>query len=94
MPPLVQVLRQGPSTGQQAHEYRCHEVPEVLVIGMGWCYVGQEADPETIPALAVWDGQFKNTYSHATLGKGVANYDYRLHTIQVIVEDITDFGYK
>ena len=58
---------------------KCREFP---VVSMDWCYLGQEGDPKTIPVLVVRDSQSKSTYSHATLGKGIINHEYGLHTIQ------------
>ena len=70
---------------------KCREFP---VVSMDWCYLGQEGDPKTIPVLVVRDSQSKSTYSHATLGKGIINHEYGLHTIQAVVDDLNDLGYK
>ena len=69
----------------------CRECP---VANMVSCYLGQEGDPKTIPVLVVWDSQSKSTYSHATLVKGILSHEYSLHTIQAVVEDLNDLGYK
>ena len=57
-------------------------------------FPGPGSDPKTIPVLVVRDSQSKSTYSHATFGKGIINHGYGLHTIQAVVEDLNDFGYK
>ena len=70
---------------------KCKEFP---VVTMDWCYLGQEGDPKTIPVLVVRDSKSKSTYAHATLGKGVIDHEYGVHTIKAVVDDINDMGFK
>ena len=55
-----------------AHKSYVDEHPTYFpIVSMDWCFLGQEADPETIPTLVVRDSQTGSTFARGTPGKAV-----------------------